>query len=531
VRLGIDFGTTRIVVSWVDRGNYPLVAFDCPDGASRDWFPALAAFSVESPAERAYGWEAWQRQTEPGWAAVRSLKRLLSEVGPETPVRVGPHRFPALELYGELASALYRAMRETSNLTLAAGEPLEVILGVPAHANSNQRFLTAEAFRQAGFQVLAMLNEPSAAAIEFGHRNQLTKDKILVYDLGGGTFDASLVALTESERSVLVSEGIATLGGDEFDLVLAEMVLEELSLDASEMSQQQWFLLVEACREKKEALHPNTRRMEIDLDGITAEGGRVTVAVADFYERAWPLVAETLHATNDLLAQWGGVESVEAVYVTGGGSELPLVSRQLREQFGRKVKRSAYMRAATAIGLAIHADQQSGYTLRERFHQYFGVWREADEGRRIVFDPIFAKGVELPAAKQPALQVERHYRPVHNIGHFRFLEATRIGQDQQPAGELTYWDDILFPFDPALEGSAHLVQIPVGHNDRAHHCEIVERYRCDANGRVSVEIENRATGYRRLYPLARWGHKAEDVAADAAPRKRKARKATKGKAG
>jgi len=514
-------------MSWVDRGNYPLVSFGCPDGASRDWYPALAAFHVEYTIERAYGWNAWSKQAEPGWASVRSLKRLLGEVGPETPISVGPHRFPALELYRELAASLKKAMLEASNLTIAPDEPLEVILGVPAHANSNQRFLTAEAFRLAGFQVLAMLNEPSAAAIEFGHRNKMSKDKILVYDLGGGTFDASVVALTESERSVLASEGIATLGGDEFDLVLAEMALEAMSMDASELNQQQWFLLVEACREKKEALHPNTKKIEIDLDGITETGGKVSLTVAEYYERSWPLVAETLHATSDLIAQWGGVDAIEATYVTGGGSELPLVARQLKEPYGRKVKRSAYMRAATAIGLAIHADQQSGYTLRERFHQYFGVWREADQGRRIVFDPIFEKGRELPGAKQPALLVERHYRPVHNVGHFRFLEATRIASDHQPAGEITYWDKILFPFDPALENHAELQAVMVGYSDRAHHCGIVERYRCDSNGRVSVEILNQATGHSRIYPLARWGHKAEVVAAESTTKKRKARKAAK----
>ena len=514
-------------MSWVDRGNYPLVSFDCPDGASREWFPALAAFAVESTGERLYGWDAWTKQGDPGWASVRSLKRLLGEVGPETPISVGPHRFAALELYGELAMALKKAMLDASNLTVAEGEKLEVILGVPAHANSNQRFLTAEAFRMAGFHVLAMLNEPSAAAIEFGHRNKMTKDKILVYDLGGGTFDASVVALTENERSVLGSEGIATLGGDEFDLVLAEMAMEGLGLDVSEVNQQQWFLLVDACREKKEGLHPNTRKIEIELEGILEVGGKVTMTVAEFYERAWPLVAETLNATGDLLELWGGLESIEAVYVTGGGSELPLVARQLKEKFGRKVKRSAYMRAATAIGLAIHADQESGYTLVERFHQYFGVWREADQGRRIVFDPVFAKGTELPGAAQAELLVQRRYRPVHNVGHFRFLESTRISEDLQPAGEITYWDEILFPFDPALEKREDLASVPVGHSGHAQHCEIEESYRCDANGRVSVEIENLSTGHKRIYPLARWGHKGSAVAAESIGKKRGAKKAVR----
>ncbi|WP_155121615.1 Hsp70 family protein [Bryobacter aggregatus] len=504
------------MVSWVDRGNYPLASFDCADGASRDWFPALAAFAEDGSGARAYGWDAWMRQAETGWIFVRSLKRLLSDSGPNTAIRVGAQRFPALEIYRELASALKHALLSSSSMEIPPGEELEVILGVPAHANSNQRFLTAEAFRLAGFQVLAMLNEPSAAAIEFGHRNKMTKDKILVYDLGGGTFDASIVAMTETERSVLWSEGIATLGGDEFDLVLAEMALESIAKEASDFDQQQWFSLVEACREKKEALHPNTRKIEIEGEGWTAR-----LAVADYYERAWPLVAETMHATNDLLQLAGGLETIEAVYVTGGGSELPLISRQLREEYGRKVKRSAYMRAATAIGLAIHADQQSGYTLREHAHQYFGVWREADQGSRVVFDPIFSRGMQLPAAGEAPLTVRRLYQPVHNVGHFRFLESTRISEEEQPAGEISYWDEILFPFDPALEDVAELSSVFVEHSERAAACQIEETYHCDANGKVSVEIQNLSTGHRRLYPLARWGRKEEVVAAEKTTKRRK----------
>ncbi|GAB4356963.1 MAG: Hsp70 family protein [Bryobacter sp.] len=531
MRLGIDFGTTRIVAARVDRGNYPLVSFECPDSASRDWFPALASFHVERPENRVFGWEAWARQSEHGWTSIRSLKRLLSAVGPLTPISVGPHQVVAMDLFVQLATAFREALERSIGDERKPGEAFEIILGVPAHANSNQRFVTAEAFRLAGFHVLAMLNEPSAAAIEYGHRNQLKKDKILVYDLGGGTFDVSLVEMTESERSVLASEGIATLGGDEFDVVLAEMALEQVDKDATALNQQQWYLLVEACREKKETLNPNSRKVELDLDsiaeGIATEGARATIPVADYYERAWPLVTETLHATEDLLRLYGGVDSVEAIYVTGGGSELPLVARLLRERFGRKVKRSAYMRAATAIGLAIHADQQSGYTLKERFHQYFGVWREADRGSRVVFDPVFSKGTVLPAAKQAALEVKRTYRPVHNVGHFRFLESTRIAEDQQPEGELTYWDEIQFPFDPSLEKVEDLATIPVGHNERAAACQVEEVYRCDANGRVSVEIRNLTTGHSRQYPLARWGHKAEPVAVEGPAKKRRAKKAAK----
>src|SRR5438552_406233 len=118
--------------------------------------------------------------------------------------------------------------------------------------------------------------------------------------------------------------------------------------------------------------------------------------------------------------------SIETLYVTGGGSELPAVARVLKETFGRAVRRSAYMRSATAIGLAISADSNSGYVLRDRFARHFGVWREADHGRAVVFDVLFPRGLELPRVGAAPLRVVRHYRPVHNIGHFRYAEAARI---------------------------------------------------------------------------------------------------------
>src|SRR5207302_1038877 len=128
-----------------------------------------------------------------------------------------------------LTSALLSALRQSSNLGVPAGEELKIVLGVPAHANSNQRFLTVESFRNAGFEVLGVLNEPSAASIEFGHRQRQSKagpETILVYDLGGGTFDASLVTLDENVHHVVASEGISTTGGDDFDQILAELALE-----------------------------------------------------------------------------------------------------------------------------------------------------------------------------------------------------------------------------------------------------------------------------------------------------------------
>jgi molecular chaperone DnaK len=520
MRLGIDFGTTRIIVAFVDRGNYPVVSFDAPDGTAREWFPPLAAVKDQ---KRVYGWEAWAAQEERGWTVVRSLKRALEGAGPETLVQIASQTIPMLQLLRELFSALRTNLLESSNLPSPGGGPLEVMLGVPANANSNQRFLTAEAFRQAGFQVLGILNEPSAASIEFGHRDRNSRQKkskspILVYDLGGGTFDASLVELSESEQGVIASEGIGALGGDDFDEILAELALEAAGIAAPErdsLSQAETFHLHEECREKKEGLHPNTRNVSIDLGTVREGWPEVSIPVADFYKRCQPLIQETLHATEALLEAHGygasatsdstqAQKHLEALYVTGGGSELPMVARRLREVFGRRVKRSAYTRSATAIGLAIQADAQAGYVLRDKFTRHFGVWREADAGRSVIFDPLFSKGTPLPAPGEPPLIESRQYAPVHNVGHFRYLECSHLTQEGRPAGDITVWDDIRFAFDPALKNESDLSRISVSHLDGGTHPQAEENYSCDAGGTVKVTIANLSAGYSRSYLLGRW---------------------------
>jgi molecular chaperone DnaK (HSP70) len=518
MRLGIDLGTTRMVVAYVDRGNYPVVLFDAPDGASSEWFPPLIAAQGE---ERLYGWKAWQAQDDPGWTIVRSVKRLLEAAGPETRVQIGDQSVPMQQLLRELVLALRESLLSSSNLPTPKSGKLEVMLGVPANAHSNQRFLTVEAFREAGFEVLGLLNEPSAAGIEFGHRNRklraaAERARILVYDLGGGTFDASLVSLGEAAHEVVASEGIATLGGDDFDEILADLALETAGTSGEEqnsLSQAEMFRLQEECRQKKEALHPNTRRIVIDLGAVREGWPEVSLACETFYERCRPLIEETLHAVQDLLAAHGPAETdgssgegqaLDALYVTGGASELPPVSRALREHFGRRVRRSAYARSATAIGLAIQADATAGYHLSEKFTRYFGVWREAESGRSVSFDPLFVKGAALPAPGSPPLERRRRYAAVHNIGHFRYLECSQLTEDGQPSGDLTVWDEIRFPFDTAREKQKDLSAIPVSRLEAVSPPEVEEGYACDSSGTLTVRIANLTAGYERTYRLGRW---------------------------
>jgi molecular chaperone DnaK (HSP70) len=508
IRLGIDFGTTRTVVAAVDRGNYPLLSFENPDGAQVDWFPSLVAVRG---SERVYGWQAWACQQDTDWTIIRSLKRVLQDAGPNTILELADQHVSLIQVLREMAAALRELLPQ---------EQLEVMLGVPANANSNQRFLTVEAFRSAGCDVIGLLNEPSAASVEFGHKNKIN-GVILVYDLGGGTFDASLVEIGERTHRPLATESIATLGGDDFDEILAEMATT--NDDRHSLSQAEHFRLLEECRLRKEALSPNTRRIVIDLANVREGWSTVTVPVADYYERCRPLVDETLHVVEDLLDAHGGAGAgagISALYVTGGGSELPIVSRVLREQFGKRVQRSVHARSATALGLAIQADAQAGYVLREKFTRHFGVWREGDAGRRILFDSLFQKGAALPGPGEQPLEIRRRYRPVHNLGHFRYLECSHLDDECQPRGDVTVWDEIQFPFDPALRDADGAL---VERSAAAQSQEIEERYSIDASGTVSITITNLSAGYQRTYSLGRWAAKDAPVT----PAKARLRHATR----
>jgi len=500
MRIGIDFGTTRVVVASVDRGNFPLVNFETPDGQACDWFPPVVAVRGE---KRLYGWQAVAAQDDDSWTILRSLKRCLRNASPHTELHAGGQALPLRLLLAEMMAALRTQLLEHSNLHVNPGEPLEAMLGVPANANSNQRFLTEESAQSAGFSVLGLMNEPSAAAIEYAYRNSGERRSragtgLLVYDMGGGTFDVSLVTMGETEHIVETSDGIPNLGGDDFDQILAGLALEtaghDLALTAAERHH-----LLEECREKKESLNPNTRKVTIDLDRVRPGWSQVTIPVDTYYERCRPLIESTREVVDCLLATRPNL-ALDTLYVTGGGSELPPVARILREVFGRKVRRSAYMRSASAVGLAIRASSRAD-ALTEQFNRNFGIWREADSGGTIIFDLIFPRGARLPRPGEPALSSERVYRPAHNVGHFRYLECSRLDDCGQPLGEITNWDQIRFPFDPHLQRDLDLSGYPVQRLGDHANLTIHEKYTCDANGNLQVRISADPTGFTRNFHI------------------------------
>ena len=211
-----------------------------------------------------------------------------------------------------------------------------------------------------------MLNEPSAAGVEYAHRYRNTlnsrREKVLVYDLGGGTFDVSVVDMQGRAHDVVASRGLGRLGGDDFDDILLGLALTEAGVMRNDLSPATLVELGQHCRELKEAVNPNTRKILVELGRALsaterkrlglAEGKTVVVGVdaydaacAPLLERTLDLVRLTLGASSITVANGAGeieedtTKDVAGLYVVGGASALPAVARCLRATYGRRVRR------------------------------------------------------------------------------------------------------------------------------------------------------------------------------------------------
>lgn len=500
MRVGIDFGTTHTVVAAVDRGNYPVVSFE-----GMDAWPSLIA--ANAAGQLRFGAAASAVRHEPDWSVLRSFKRLLNDAGPQTEVTLAGRAYRLADLLTGFLAQLKADLQRHSNVALAPGEPVEAAISVPANASSAQRLLTLDAYVAAGFHVVALLNEPSAASLEYAHRYRSTitakREYVLIYDLGGGTFDASLLKMTGHANEVVISEGIQRLGGDDFDEAIVELVLAGANLPGLDAAQRD--LLAEECAARKEAVGPQTRRFLVDLSPF--DRPPFSCPIDDVYSVCAPLVDQTMRLLNRVLhdparartaVDWS---EVAGIYVVGGAGGFPLVSRMLRGTFGEKrVKRSPHPFAATAIGLAVFLDKESGFALSERFSRNFGVFREAEAGAGVIFDPIVCKDVSLPADGQSPLVVKRKYRAAHNIGHFRFVECSRL-VNGRPDGDVTPYDPVLFPFDPALHDRDDLGRQPVGRWMDGP--DVEERYVIAPSGAVEVTLTTQPAGFERTFRLER----------------------------
>jgi len=491
VRLGIDFGTTHTVVAYCDRGNYPLVSFPDAQGDAFDWLPSLAA---ERGGELQFGFAAETLESEAAATPLRSMKRLLRNPQAE-PISVGATAFTPPELVARFLLELRAQLR--ARLQLRRSEPMQAAIAVPANTHSAQRFATLNAFRAAGFDVLAMLNEPSAAGFEYTHRyrNTITtrREHVVVYDLGGGTFDVSLVRMHGKRHEILATAGTSDLGGDDFDAILLDLLCAKIGRRVADLPAALRASLLLRCRQAKERLNPSSRKIVLEAPELRRD--EVVLSVPDYFEACQPLVDKTLDTLESVLGSVSDAE-LAGIYVVGGASSLPCIARALRDRYGRRVHRSPYPFAACAIGLAIAADADSEYQLHDRFSRHLGVFREASAGHDIAFDVILDKETSLPGT----FDATRIYRAAHNVGHFRFVECSDVGHDGTPRGDITPYADVLFPFDRKLQHNrADLLGATIERMSEGPLIE--ERYHVDAHGAVSVRLRDVESGFERAFHL------------------------------
>ncbi|WP_236863395.1 Hsp70 family protein [Brevibacterium daeguense] len=492
--LGIDFGTTRTVVAFPDRGSYPVVGFETDDGDVFDGIPSLVALAG---GELVYGFSAAEAAAA-GAPVLRSLKRRLSrpELAPDDVVELGGQEYRLVDLLTGFLTEVRRLLAVSSTLPEALVGDWVAAVAIPAHSLSTARFLTLEAFTGAGFDVRRVLHEPSAAGFEYSHRYARTlssrRHEVLVYDLGGGTFDASLIDVDDTHHSVRATSGDPHLGGDCFDDVLVELVLDQAELARADLSPAELDRLTEDARLAKEQLHPNSRRLLLHLRDVDH-----TLEVADFYAACAPLLDRALAAAAPLVRGLSSGESrdssVAGLHLVGGASRLPIVARSLRESFGRRVHRAPQPHASTAIGLAIALDPDRGFSLEETLGHGLGVYREEAAGADIVFDVIVPS--DSPASAALAAPIVRRYRAQHTVGVYRLVEFSRLDEQGFPIGTYQTLATIRFPLDPALT-VAEAQDAPV--RQAGPGAEITESYRLEPDGSFAVTLRNEESGAELL---------------------------------
>jgi len=519
--LGIDFGTTHTVAVVSDRGRYSVVphVVDTAIGqVVREVFPSLLAYDRDT-GQFVYGPEAERRLALTGagqrFRVVRSVKRLLRDyVGGERICHdVHPAGFDLAEILTRFASALRESLLQSG--LFAPDEPLEVALTWPANANGAQRYITRRCFREAGFDIIATLNEPTAAAVEFADRivrgNRAAARKLFatvaIFDLGGGTFDASIVKIEGSEFTVIDTAGIEGLGGDDLDEVLGRMFAEKLKLELDALPPtQRDALLRHACQQKESISSGTVRTLTLIPSDLGLPGDPCKIRVTDYFERLShvisPAVEELRFLVGGPAARAANIDAgnLDAIYLVGGSSKLPLVAEMISARMPKaRLVMTDEPFTATAMGAAIHSAEE--ITLRDILTRHFGVLRLADNGTREYFAPIFPAGMRLAPRGSEPVECTLEYSPRHNIGHLRYFECAGVDDRGRPAFGVKEWSDVLFPYDPAIPIDRRITPAEIATRDDLLAHGVQETYSCDSDGVISVRLSRRTDGQTRAYEI------------------------------
>jgi molecular chaperone DnaK len=374
--IGIDLGTTNSCVA-VMEGSEPVVI---ANDEGRRTTPSVVAFlkngerKVGDPAKR-------QAITNPG-NTITSVKRFMGrsfgEVTEELShwsykVTKGDNNTCRIDIDGrlytpqELSAMILQKMKKTAEDYLGA-EVTDAVITVPAYFNDAQRQATKEAGEIAGLNVRRIINEPTAAALAYGLDKTKHDHKIAVFDLGGGTFDISILELGDGVFEVKSTNGDTHLGGDDFDKVIMDWLAEEFKKDEAmdlRKDPMAWQRLKESAEKAKVELSSSTET-EINLPYITAIDGAPKHLVkkltrAKFEQLADKLFERSMKPCEQALKDAGyNISQIDEVILVGGSTRIPKVQEIVEKFFGRKANKSVNPDEAVAVGACIQGAVLSG---------------------------------------------------------------------------------------------------------------------------------------------------------------------------
>ena len=351
--IGIDLGTTNSCVA-VMEGGKPVVIANT-EGIRTT--PSVVAFTKNG--ERLVGDPAKRQAVTNAEKTISSIKR---HMGTDYKVTIDDKKYTPQEI-----SAMILQKLKADAESYLGEKVTEAVITVPAYFNDAQRQATKDAGKIAGLDVKRIINEPTAAALAYGLDNE-SEQKIMVYDLGGGTFDVSIIEIGDGVIEVLATNGDTHLGGDDFDNVIINYLVDEfkktegVDLSGDKMAMQR--LKVEAEKAKKELSSATTTNINLPFITATAEGPKhldITLTRAKFDELTADLVARTLtcirNAMNDAALN---ASQIDEVLLVGGSSRIPAVQEAVKKEMGKEPNKGINPDECVAVGAARQAGVLGG---------------------------------------------------------------------------------------------------------------------------------------------------------------------------
>ena len=374
--IGIDLGTTNSCVS-VMEGNEPVVI---PNAEGKRTTPSIVAF-IEG-GERKVGDPAKRQAVTNPLKTIYSIKRFMGNKYSESkmeaervPYKVvkGDNDTPRVDIDGrlytpqEISAMVLQKMKKTAEDYLGTTVN-EAVITVPAYFNDAQRQATKEAGEIAGLKVSRIINEPTAAALAYGIDKKGKDEKIAVYDLGGGTFDISILEVGDGVFEVLSTNGDTHLGGDDFDQVIIDWLADEFNKEESiDLRKDPMALqrLKEAAEKAKIELSSSTKT-EVNLPYVTATASGPkhlvrTLTRAKFEQLSDSLVKRSMKPVEKALKEAGlTTADIDEVILVGGSTRIPIIQEDVKKYFGKEPHKGVNPDEVVAIGAAIQGGVLTG---------------------------------------------------------------------------------------------------------------------------------------------------------------------------